>query len=332
MATTVICGAAYGAALLAAGFHQPVAVLSQFRLENFHMLQAFLTATASSALVYPVLERMNFVPRLQPRSSSPLLGLLTSYDGNILGGAILGAGAALASACPGTLLVQAALGVRSGAFALAGSIVGGAIWSGYIREAIKSEAGKRGVKSHVSTLQDQTGVSREATIVLFESICAAVVGGAATLTDKVPWAIFSGVVSGLFLGVAQFTSLLTRKSMVGISGSYEEAGGHLAWLLKGLPSSSSSRPSAYSNIIFGASAILGAWTLNLAAPQLISEPVGDVPSGMAFLGGLLMTIGSRMAGGCTSGHGISGLSLLSTSSAVTMASTFAAGVLVANWL
>ncbi|KAL2208695.1 hypothetical protein CC79DRAFT_1366904 [Sarocladium strictum] len=330
MATTILSGAAFGAALLAAGFHQPVAIISQLRLENFHMVQAFITATASSAILYPVLERTGLVPRLQPRSCSPLLGFVTSYDGNILGGAMLGAGMALASSCPGTLLVQAAVGVRAGFFALAGSIVGGILWSGVLRQAIKSQAERKGVQIYVSTFQDKTGVSREAMLVLFETLCFAVVGGAATFTDQVPWAVYPGFISGLFIGGAQLFSLLTRKSMMGISGSYEEVGNYTAWVLRGAPSES--RPAGYKNIIFGASAVLGAWALKFAAPQLVPEPIGAVPNDLAFLGGVLMTVGSRMAGGCTSGHGISGLSLMSMSSLVTIASTFVGGIFVASLL
>lgn len=44
-----VSGAAFGAAMLAAGFHQSSVVISQLKLENWHMFQAFLTATASSA-------------------------------------------------------------------------------------------------------------------------------------------------------------------------------------------------------------------------------------------------------------------------------------------
>jgi uncharacterized membrane protein YedE/YeeE len=43
-------------------------------------------------------------------------------------------------------------------------------------------------------------------------------------------------------------------------------------------------------------------------------------------------VGSRMAGGCPSGHGISGMSLLSISSVVTIASAFGAGAVVATSL
>jgi hypothetical protein len=35
--------------MLASGFHHPSVVAAQLRFENWHMIQAFITATASSA-------------------------------------------------------------------------------------------------------------------------------------------------------------------------------------------------------------------------------------------------------------------------------------------
>lgn len=60
----------------------------------------------------------------------------------------------------------------------------------------------------------------------------------------------------------------------------------------------------------------------------IPVPGGDLPIsvGRAILGGVSMVFGARMAGGCTSGHGISGMSTLSVSSIVTVASIFAGGI------
>lgn len=49
----------------------------------------------------------------------------------------------------------------------------------------------------------------------------------------------------------------------------------------------------------------------------------------AFLGGAVMLFGARMAGGCTSGHGISGGLQLALSSWVFFMSMFASGVLTA---
>lgn len=45
---TFLSGAAFGAAMLATGFYNPAIVLSQLKFENSHMLQAFITATATS--------------------------------------------------------------------------------------------------------------------------------------------------------------------------------------------------------------------------------------------------------------------------------------------
>lgn len=46
---TLLSGAAFGAAMVAAGLHQPSIVVSQMKFENWHMVQTFLAATASSA-------------------------------------------------------------------------------------------------------------------------------------------------------------------------------------------------------------------------------------------------------------------------------------------
>ncbi len=50
----------------------------------------------------------------------------------------------------------------------------------------------------------------------------------------------------------------------------------------------------------------------------------------AFLGGVVAMFGARLAGGCPSGHGLSGLMQLSISGYLAMAGFFGAGVLVAN--
>ncbi len=50
----------------------------------------------------------------------------------------------------------------------------------------------------------------------------------------------------------------------------------------------------------------------------------------AFLGGIVAMFGARMAGGCPSGHGMSGLMQLSVSGYLAMAGFFGAGVIVAN--
>ncbi len=50
----------------------------------------------------------------------------------------------------------------------------------------------------------------------------------------------------------------------------------------------------------------------------------------AFLGGFLILFGARLAGGCTSGHIISGITQLAASSFIFAAAVFGAGILTAK--
>jgi uncharacterized membrane protein YedE/YeeE len=50
---------------------------------------------------------------------------------------------------------------------------------------------------------------------------------------------------------------------------------------------------------------------------------------MAFAGGFIMLFGARIADGCTSGHGLSGMAQLAVSSSVAVAAMFAGGILTA---
>ncbi|MGH8684511.1 MAG: YeeE/YedE thiosulfate transporter family protein [Nitrosospira sp.] len=52
--------------------------------------------------------------------------------------------------------------------------------------------------------------------------------------------------------------------------------------------------------------------------------------GVAFIGGAVMAFGARLAGGCTSGHGISGTLQLSVGSWIALLCFFAGGGITAN--
>jgi len=65
---------------------------------------------------------------------------------------------------------------------------------------------------------------------------------------------------------------------------------------------------------------------NRFGPSIGKRAVG------AFLGGIVAMVGARMAGGCPSGHGLSGMMQLSLSSFVALAMFFSVGVLVATFV
>jgi hypothetical protein len=53
---------------------------------------------------------------------------------------------------------------------------------------------------------------------------------------------------------------------------------------------------------------------------------------MAFFGGFILLLGARLADGCTTGHGISGMAQLAVSSTIAVAAMFAGGILTAMLL
>jgi len=83
-------------------------------------------------------------------------------------------------------------------------------------------------------------------------------------------------------------------------------------------------------------AFLGAWTGGEITarwlPPMWTERFGQslwLRLGVAFLGGVLMAFGARVAGGCTSGHGISGALQLSVGSWIALIGFFIGGVVAA---
>lgn len=93
------------------------------------------------------------------------------------------------------------------------------------------------------------------------------------------------------------------------------------WFLVGIP--------------FGALAsaiISGTWRLELV-PEVWKERFGPSVAKRflaAFLGGIVIMYGARLAGGCTSGHGISGGLQLAVSSWLFLAVMFATGLVVSR--
>ena len=81
------------------------------------------------------------------------------------------------------------------------------------------------------------------------------------------------------------------------------------------------------------SAVLGGgwaptWELGMFDERIGWGPAGKVA--WMFVGGLFIGFGTRMAGGCTSGHGIFGLSNLELPSLVSTVSFMAAGLITTN--
>ncbi|RZS56940.1 YeeE/YedE family protein [Sphaerotilus mobilis] len=127
-----------------------------------------------------------------------------------------------------------------------------------------------------------------------------------------PWA---SLIGGLLIGLASALFLIGNGRIAGIAGI-------VASPLRALTSGRSLRPES-TRLVFILGLLLAPWLWQMVAPL----PAASVDVGMAGLAvaGLLVGVGVRMGNGCTSGHGVCGLSRLSLRSLANVLAFMGAG-------
>lgn len=153
---------------------------------------------------------------------------------------------------------------------------------------------------------------------------------------------WSPYVVGILIGLLNLGALLVSKKPLGASTSFSKLGG----MIYSLFSKKKVEANAYYQnktpqvdwgvmlvigIVGGSflSAILSGDFTFLAVPQMWSGELSDsflLRFFASLIGGIFLGIGSRWAGGCTSGHGISGTSMLSVISWVATIGFFIGGI------
>jgi uncharacterized membrane protein YedE/YeeE len=268
-----------------------------------------------------LLEKLNIVQR--PVKSNSTLGWLP-YDANIAGGTLVGVGMALSGACPGTVLVQLARGIPSAKATALGALLGAGIYV-KIQDSLKSLPRRQGdaeLSTCKLTISEALRIPEAVVYPLFGLAIMAVLRftGARAGTSLVP-----PIIGGLFIGSAQALSLLLTSSPLGVSTAYEHLSRHIFQALSG----KLGKPSLPSKpIIFSLGVIAGSFALLQQKPCAnLGMTDAAIPAWQAFVGGAVLAFGARLGGGCTSGHGLSGLSAMSFSSLITVACMFSAGIL-----
>ena len=137
------------------------------------------------------------------------------------------------------------------------------------------------------------------------------------MTDFTPYASLLG---GALIGLSASLLLITQGKIAGISGI-------AANLLSGKPGDRAWRG------VF----LLGLVLAGLAFSLLSSEGFGSSPRSLALVAaaGLMVGVGTRVGGGCTSGHGVCGISRLSPRSLVATLTFIVSGVVtvtVLRWM
>ncbi len=113
----IIIGLVFGFVLQKVGAADPRLILGMLRFRNLHLMKAILLAIGLSSLALFGLLSVGLV-------DAGHFSVKSSYVGVIIGGAILGAGWAMAGFCPGTAVVGAGAGRKDALVFIAGGLIG----------------------------------------------------------------------------------------------------------------------------------------------------------------------------------------------------------------
>ncbi len=264
------------------------------------------------------LEKMGVIQR--PVRANAQLGWFSAYDGNIIGGMMVGVGMALSGACPGTVLVQLAQGIPTARAAVIGAVLGG-ITFGRLRKYMDRQHQELPQPCKAS-ITEKTGIPE---VALYTSLPLIVAGIVSFTSASGRYTSLAPEVGGLLIGAAQAASLLLLASPLGVSHLYEHVG---QYICLALGSEECGKPRIGSKaVLTGLGIISGSMALTkyIDLPPITAlDP--HISSWQAVLGGWVMVLGARLAGGCTSGHGLSGLSAMSFSSLLSVGGMFGAGI------
>lgn len=157
---------------------------------------------------------------------------------------------------------------------------------------------------------------------------SALAASKANLINAVAW---SPVMGGALVGFLQLPSMLLCGHPLGASGSYMELSSRIVSMFDrkwrdNAPMLADFRASA-SGMSFATGVVIGAFVSSyLGGTFAINRTLGVDSALNSIIGGALLLLGARLAGGCTSGHGISGMAQLSVASIITVAAMFAGGI------
>lgn len=176
-------------------------------------------------------------------------------------------------------------------------------------------------------------------------ICAAADAGASVDARDYPGPAWSPYIVGAAIGVLSWLTFYFSDEPIGASSFYAHLAGFLGKVVT--PRHTKSRayfkdnpPRVGWKFVFVVAVITGGAIAALTGGEFANEwlsPMwvarfGDsiaLRAMIAFGGGMLMAFGARLAGGCTSGHGISGTLQLNLASWISLICFFIGGVAVA---
>jgi len=263
----------------------------------------------------------------------------------VVGSLLLGIGMAVGGACPGMVLIQTGAGVKSSLYTVAGGMMGAFVF-GISEPLIRPWISAAHIPS-ANVFIDQR--KNDQSYPYFAFVLGCVLHGMAFVAELcIPWKNelssqnsyncniwtcrhWPPHLAGVVIGLLQIPCLIVFGNPLGGSSSYVCITGQCMRILPlSLQDKFPTIKTQYHRwwqVCYVTTAIIGSWlAVAVSEGNVNTLEIVGTSKPKAFVGGFLMLYGSRMAKGCTSGHGISGFGLLSTSSLISVLSMFGGGI------
>ena len=330
MITILLLGFLFGAALQIAKLNRFDTISGMAMLTNFKVAKAIALAIGIGAILINIEIGLGFASyHIKPI----LLG------GIVVGGLIFGAGMAILGYCPGTMAISIGEGSLDAVAGLVGGLIGGLVYSLVVPSVTLILGPDLGSVSLFTLTGSSVGLFYSLLIIfgfLFAGI-AFYINKLEKSEDK-SW-IYSGIALALLNGVVFWKTGMDRQ--IGASTAFP----YLADLLSGNTANDyyvkSVKPGSW-EVVFLTGALLAGLVLSLIKKEFKVQVIHSNWSRYknnsttsrilwAVFAGFILIFGARMAGGCTSGHVISGGMQLAVSSMMFAVFVFA-GLLITGKL
>lgn len=279
-------------------------------------------------------------------------GAITAIAAGLIGGC----GMAIAGSCPGMVMSQLGMMTSSAVYTYVGGLVG-AFAYGVLHPWLQSHH----VYDFASTLEHRFESMHleeiffpEQHFALISSVFGILSLGAALMMDYyLPWAddlttlpgaplhSINPTMAGFIVGSLQLPLFTTLSTFLGASSAFNVVSSQI---LRVMPQEYCFMNHAYLRnfvdskavwqVYLGLGIVLGSALASgsLFTGQTPIPAAFTIPPMQAFVGGVLILFGARLAGGCASGHGISGLPSLHVVSWLVVPSMFSGGIITAHVL
>lgn len=348
-----LSGCAFGAVFQLSRVHEFSFIRNQMLFRQFLMLKMFLSAASVSLLVLTLLpyvsgrghERINKWRKVMTSMIAERRGVPSL----VVGAATLGVGMAVCGSCPGTVFAQVASGSIQARWILLGAGLASCVYplvdmlpgfAGLLAAGRVRSIQTKTLPQLLSFSTEGVALSLVAVFVTIVGVCELFSPWQAELQTLVgdhsteaawpraipPW------VAGMVVGSLQLPLILLTNNHLGCSSSYMTVVARALQVVS---------PATVARIPLLAGLVDNYWQCFLMLGVSLGAYVSSTVTGGVFhsdamlspvqsvVGGALLVIGARVAAGCTSGHGISGMGYMALNSFIAVAAMFGGGILTA---